>query len=168
MKKLIALFSALVLIAFAANTASAQYNAFATSAASANIIAPISIAKQIDLAFGNIIASAAAGTVVVDVTGTRTNGGGATFPTVAGTVAAAQFKATGFSGSVYSITLPADNVVSLSGTGTAMNLTGFTHNATEVLTGGEEVFEVGATLQVGINQTAGSYTGSFNVIVNYN
>lgn len=168
MKKLIALFSALVLIAFAANTASAQYDASATSGASANIIAPISIAKQVDLAFGNIIASATAGTVEVDVTGTRTNGGGATFPTVPGTVTAAQFKATGFTGSAYSITLPLDNAISLTGTGTDMDLIDFTHNATEVLTGGEEVFEVGATLQVGADQTAGSYSGSFDVIVNYN
>jgi hypothetical protein len=51
-----------------------------------------------------------------------------------------------------------------------MDVNGFTSNSNNKLTGGTEVFFVGATLNLGISQAAGTYTGStgFDVIVNYN
>jgi hypothetical protein len=170
-RKLIFLFAGLLFMVSAMQQVSAQYDESANAEASAVIITPIDITKNTDLAFGNIISSGTAGTVTVDFANARTQTNGATFPTVPGTVSSAQFTVTGFSGSVYSITLPADNAVQLEDAaeiGDNMNLTDFVHNATEVLTGGQEVFQVGATLQVGVNQAAGTYLGSFNVIVNYN
>ena len=146
----------------------AQYDESVSAQASATIITPIDITKSVDLAFGNIIASGTAGTVTVDLADGRTYTGGADFPTVSGTVSSAEFTVTGFTGSVYSITLPADNAIKLSGAGDDMNLTGFNHNATEVLTTGTETFQVGATLNVNADQLAGEYTNTFDVIVNYN
>jgi len=35
------------------------------------------------------------------------------------------------------------------------------------LTGGTDTFNVGGTLAVGANQTAGSYSGTYSVAVNY-
>ena len=47
-----------------------------------------------------------------------------------------------------------------------MIVSSFVHNATGVLSGnGEEVFNVGAVLQVSEFQPAGLYEGTFNVIV---
>ncbi|MBE0661526.1 MAG: DUF4402 domain-containing protein [Bacteroidales bacterium] len=168
MKKLIALFAGLFLMTIAVENVNAQYNVSDQATATAFIITPISIEKIEDLAFGNIIASATIGTVTVDVSNNRTQAGGATFPTVPGTISSAEFTATGFSGAVYSITLPADGAIKLSGVGPDMELTAFVHNAEEVLTGGTETFQVGATLNVNADQAAGAYTGVFDVIVNYN
>jgi hypothetical protein len=170
MKKLIVLFAGLFMMTIAVQNVNADNpQASATADATAVIITPIDIAWQGDLAFGNIIASADAGTVTVDNNDSRSNSGGATFPSVPGTISSAEFKVTGLANVVYTITLPADNVIKLEGTGVDMNLTAFTHNATEVLdAGGEELFKVGATLNVNGNQAAGEYTGEFNVIVNYN
>lgn len=169
MKKLAILFAGLFIMAISVQNVNAQYNASDEASASAVIITPIDIAKEADLAFGNIIASASAGTVTVDFANGRTQSGGATFPSVLGTITSAQFKVTGLSGVAYSITLPADEAVKLTGAGDDMNLTDFAHNATEVLDGsGEETFQVGATLQVNGNQAAGTYTGQFDAVVNYN
>jgi hypothetical protein len=171
MKKLAILFAGLFIMAISVQNVNAQTNPTASdeATASAVIITPIDIAKEADLAFGNIIASASAGTVTVDFANGRTQSGGATFPSVLGTITSAQFKVTGLGGVAYTITLPADEEVKLTGAGADMNLTDFAHNATEVLDGiGEETFQVGATLQVNGNQAAGTYTGQFDAIVNYN
>jgi len=42
-----------------------------------------------------------------------------------------------------------------------------TPSGTGTLTGGAETLNVGATLQVGIGQATGSYTGTYSVTVNY-
>lgn len=172
MKKLAIVFIGLFLMTFAFQSVNAQYDASATSSADATIISPINIEKGADLSFGNIIASGTPGTVTVDNADARTQTGGATFPSVPGIISSAEFTVTGLSGSAYSITLPADNAITLIGPGGAgtdeMDLTDFTHNATETLTGGTETFKVGATLQVGADENAGAYTATFDVIVNYN
>ena len=50
-----------------------------------------------------------------------------------------------------------------------MKVTNFTANAKQVLTDkGEEIFQLGATLNVEANQLAGKYKGQFEVTVNYN
>jgi hypothetical protein len=168
MKNLIAIFAGLFLMTIAIENVNAQYNASDEASATAVIITPISIVKSADLSFGNIIASATAGTVTVDFSNGRTQSGGATFPSVDGTISSAEFVATGFTGALYTITLPVDGAIKLSGTGTDMDLTGFAHNANETLDGGTETFQVGATLNVNADQAAGTYTGAFDVIVNYN
>ncbi len=162
---------AIAIVGFSA-TSFAQTNptVSATASAGATIITPIAIAKNVDLNFGNVAPSATVvGTVTLSTAGTRTNSG-ASLPTAAGTVTAAKFTVTGSGTSTFTITLPADNVVKLTGAGTAMNLTGFNHDAgvTPVLVGGTKSFQVGATLNVGINQTAGAYAATFPVTVNYN
>ncbi|MDD3272752.1 MAG: DUF4402 domain-containing protein, partial [Bacteroidales bacterium] len=68
----------------------------------------------------------------------------------------------------YAISLPADDAIILKSGVNEMKLTGFINNATKVLTDGSETFSVGATLNVGANQVAGSYTATFPVVVNYN
>jgi hypothetical protein len=51
-----------------------------------------------------------------------------------------------------------------------MVVNGFTSNSTKKLSGGTEVFFVGATLNLSASQAAGIYTNStgFDVTVNYN
>ena len=166
--KAIKFFAIAILFSGVSVMASAQNpTATGTANASATIVKPISIEKQGDLAFGNIIASAEGGTVTV-----KTDGGiehnGVKAPSIAVTTSAASFKVEGLVGATYAISLPANDAIILKSGENEMKLTGFKTNATKVLTDGSETFKVGATLNVGAKQAAGSYTATFPVVVNYN
>src|SRR5271165_4561315 len=80
-----------------------------TASASATIVTPISIVKNVDMNFGNVAVSATiAGTAILAPAGTRTTGGagGVTLPATAGTVSAASFTVSGQASYTYAITLP--------------------------------------------------------------
>ena len=89
----------------------------------------------------------------------------------AGTASAAQFTITGTPSAVFVITLPADGTTFLTdGASGSMALNSFVSSpsGTGVLSGGgTQTINVGATLSVGNLQATGSYSGSFNVTVNY-
>ncbi len=161
--------SILVISAFVTN---ANAQATASASASATVVTPISIAKDVDMNFGNIAVTSSGGTVVLATAGTRTTTGGVTLPVVNGTVTAAQFTVSGEGAYTYDITLPSSAVVlTKSGGGATMNATSFNHNAgTPQLSSGTQTFKVGATLTVVAAQAAGAYTTgtAFNVTVNYN
>src|SRR5437868_4952963 len=140
--------------AFAQNTAT---NSDAT--ATANIVAPIAITNSASINFGNVVATAAGGTVVLGTNGSVTPSGVATLSGI--TPTAAEFTVTGDQNFTYSVTLPGNSDVSLSQQGaTSMALTNFTSNATGTFTAGSETFQVGATLHVGANQAPGVYVSS--------
>jgi len=159
-------FSFIALVAMAIGGFSANANAQASATQSANINAlinnPIALTKNADLDFGSAAPSTGATTVVISpagaVSGDAIGKGGS--PTAAG------FTVTGLAGQSYAITLPASATLS-DGTN-SMTVNGFNDNATNVLTAGSETFGVGATLNIGANQTAGTYTGTFDVTVAYN
>lgn len=153
-----------------ATTSQAQETATAT--ATATIVTPISITKDVDMNFGNVaVQSTTAGTVVLTPAGIRSATGGVTLPTTGGTVAAASFTVNGTSGYTYAITLPSTPLTITSG-GNTMTVSTFTSDPTPTgtLTGGTEVLNVGATLNVGAAQAAGTYVSGtpFDVTVNYN
>jgi hypothetical protein len=134
---------------------------------------PISIMKNTDMNFGTIAISASTGTVILSTSGSRTTTGGVFLPSFIGTVTAAQFTVSGEPNYTYAIMLPADFTLYESGVGPAsMIVTAFTSipSATGTLIAGTETVLVGATLNAGASQTAGSYTNAtgFDVIVNYN
>ncbi|WP_321289066.1 DUF4402 domain-containing protein [uncultured Sunxiuqinia sp.] len=174
MKNLVFLFFNLLIIIVATQRVSAQNpEATANATASANIIKVISITNDQNLLFGNIIASAAGGTITVSSDGTSSaTYSGITAPTGnEGSRQAAIFTVEGELSATYSITLPSDNVIELTMTGgDPMELVGFSHNASGTLSNdtGKEIFNVGATLNVNANQATGTYTGSFPVTVAYN
>ncbi|PIW25691.1 MAG: hypothetical protein COW30_18940 [Rhodospirillales bacterium CG15_BIG_FIL_POST_REV_8_21_14_020_66_15] len=130
--------------------------------ASVEIAAPISVTQDTALAFGNIGPSAASGTVAISLAGAQSVTGGVT--ALGGTVAAGAFSVTGANGASYSVSVPAS--VTLSGPGTAMTAT-LNHDGGGSLTAGTDTFNVGGTLSVGANQTAGSYSGTYTVSVDY-
>jgi hypothetical protein len=156
-----------------ANSSFAQ--ASATASASASIIAPITLTKNVDMSFGNIAVSASSGgTVILAPAGTRTTGGagGVTLPATTGTVTAADFTVAGTPDYTYAITLPSSTTIS-DGSGHNMTVDGFTStpSATGTLSsGGSQDLTVGATLTVTAAQTPGTYTNASGVpvTVNYN
>lgn len=181
MRKLTALMAAGLVLAASGMAMAAGDTATVTDvAATATVITPISIANtdSTGLAFGNIVAKSGGGTVVVPaIAGTPTRTGTAGLMTASsGTVTAAKFTATGQSGAAYTVTVPAtDEVVNTTGVGAeTMALSAFTSKLADgstapgTLTGGSEVFYVGATLTVAANQVPGAYEGAFDVSVNYN
>ena len=97
------------------------------------------------------------------------SGSGQNFTTTGGAGSSAQFIVTGDAGVSYSVTLPADHTVLLVADANTMELNSFTSSvgATGTLDGGSQTFTVGATLTVGNSQPAGTYSGSFEVTVNY-
>ncbi len=173
MRKTVFLLASLFVMVLATQRVNAEGPASASASASANatIITPIAIAQVADLNFGNIVAGTATGTVTVDTGGNRTSSTGITLPNATlGTVNAAEFTVTGLADATYAITLPGSIDISTTG-GETMTVTGFTSNPSGTGTlaaNGEQTLSVGATLNVGENQAAGDYTGTFNVTVAYN
>jgi hypothetical protein len=160
----------LAILAFAVFSIDATAQSTANATATATIVNPISIAKDVDMNFGNIASNGSVGTVVMGTDGARVAGAGVTIP--AGSLStAAKFTVTGEGAYTYDLTLPSTITISNSDLIPAdMVVNGFTSNSTKKLTGGTEVFFVGATLNLGASQAAGIYTNStgFNVTVNYN
>lgn len=162
----------LVLAGFGIN-ANAQITAVSGAAtASAKILTPIAVAKNIDLNFGNVVASNSTGTVVITTGGVRSTTGGVFLPATNGTVSAAKFTVTGEDGFGYTLSVPASITLTngASGSMTVDNFTTSVALTAGVLTGGSQEVLVGATLNLAANQAAGNYTNStdLKMTVNYN
>ena len=170
MKNITKLFAIAIAVIGFASTSFAQVTKTAT--ATGTIVTPINLANAGDMNFGNVAVSATAGTVILDPAGTRTKGGGVTFPGVAGTVTAAQFDVTGTPAYTYAITLPTTaTTVSFSGNNMTVDaFTSFPASTGTLDAAGKQTINVGATLNVGALQVAGIYTSTipFSVTVNYN
>jgi hypothetical protein len=153
-----------------------------SSAASAKVVAPIAISTGLtganSLRFGSFSSTGTAGTVVISATGGRTFSSDTVFKGVGTGQApfgAAQFNVTGEANLTYAITLPTGDVTlihTVDNTKT-MLVNAFISNPSatgsgNLGAGGSQTLAVGATLNVGATPTAGSYTGSFDVSVDYN
>lgn len=172
MKNVIKFFAlAVVILGFSANSFG-QVGTTATADASATIVTPIAVTKNVDLVFGNIAVNASVGTVQLAASeaATRTPGGGVTLPVVSGTFTAAKFTVTGVSGSAYTFSVPAGATTVDDNNAHTMTIDSWTSNSTSVITGGSIEVYVGATLNVGASQAPGVYTSDtpFTVTVNYN
>ncbi|MEO8311768.1 MAG: DUF4402 domain-containing protein [Caldimonas sp.] len=162
-----------------ATGAMAQSSATGTGTATATVIRPITITNSIDaLAFGNIVPSGVAGTLELTAAAVTvaTPAGGITQPAATpGTRTAASFTVGGEGGFTYAITLPGVAQTITGPAAATMTVTAFTSSpaATGTLSNalgvaGTETLYVGGTLNVGVNQAPGNYTGTFSVTVAYN
>jgi hypothetical protein len=172
-----------VLIAFgfvaSATGAMAQSSATANGTATATIVRPITLAAARDLAFGNVVPGATIGTMVLTAASSTAASvtGGVTKPgTQVGTVSSAQFNVGGEGGFTYTITLPSSAATITSAASDTMTVDTFTSSivvtagalSNALGAAGTQTFYVGGTLNVGINQAPGNYTGTFPVTVAYN
>jgi hypothetical protein len=121
------------------------------------------------LSFGSFSPGGGSGTVTVTPAGARIPGGGVILvPYSSGQ--AALFTVSGDPNLTYSITLPGNLDVSLTSFSNSMVVNSFASSpagAGQLSGGGSQNLLVGATLSVGGNQASGSYTGTYNVIVNF-
>lgn len=151
---------------------SAQSTALAS--ASATVVAPMSLAKNIDMNFGNAaVSSSTGGVVILSPDGSRATGGsGVTLPAATGEVSAAGFTVAGAPGFTYAITLPESAVIHGPGTaGLLVNAFTSVPSAAGTLdASGSQILSVGATLSIAAAQAPGIYTNAsaLPVTVNYN
>lgn len=158
-----------VALGFSATAMAQTANATATS----TIMATISIEKDVDMSFGNIIPGVGAGTVILTPAGGRSVTGDVTLPPSgsSGNVAAASFTVEGTAGASFAITLPSTPLTLTGPNAKTMTASTFTSTPSGggTLTGGSVTVTVGATLNVGAGQESGTYTSvGFPVTVAYN
>lgn len=143
--------------------------ACALMAASVSWAAAIAISNTQALAFGKFVAGSGGRVTVSPAGGRSASGGVVLVPSGAGT--AAKFVVSGDANVTYAISLPADGTVSLASGTNSMAVNTFTSSPSPTGTlgaGGAQTLSVGATLSVDSNQAIGSYSGTFDVTVNYN
>lgn len=153
-------------------TAQAQATASDTATGSVTIIQPLTIAKDVDLAFGRIVkpASGSGSVTIANTSDTVTAAGGAVaLPGI--TTSRAKFTIAGEGGQAVTVSVPASfNMLNGSNT-IAVALTPDLSSPTSL--SGALGSAGGATLYVGGNfslpagQATGLYTGTFNVSVAY-
>ena len=149
-------------ISFGQDTSTAAVNA------SAKIIKPISIVKVTDINFGDLVPSAEESVIVImEQNGTISSA--AQYYLSTGTRTAASFTISGEAGHAYKINCP--TTIALEGPGDDMTLTFNASLAIDgtplTLTGGTQILNLGGSLALGKNQTAGAYSKEFNVTVAY-
>jgi hypothetical protein len=136
----------------------------------AKVILPAQITKLFDMDFGFVTVTTA-GTAIVDSnTGNVTTTGGVLF--AGGLPHAAQFEAVSPSKTVVHIRLPkkAATVTRVGGTET-MTVDTWSLNGVDtrnVVAHETFDFAIGGTLHVAVNQAEGTYTGTFDVTIDYN
>jgi len=138
----------------------------AQGSATAEVVAPITLqhVNGATLNFGTFTTGDAGGTVVVDQTGVGTATGEVTL--LSGSVEAADaFTVAGDPNRAFTITTAGGTVSN--GTDT-MTFTTSAPNAGALDAAGAAAFSVGGTLTVAGGESAGTYTGSYNVTVAYN
>lgn len=149
-----------ILFALIAGTTFAQTNI----TSSAEIIEAISFVENSGLNFGKV--DNAAGTVIITPAGgvsgkTQISGGSA----VAG-----KLTVSGEAGEAYSLTV-SETATLTAPTSETMDVTAINHDAAALPVlgeNGDDIVNIGGTLTVGANQTAGTYTGTISVTVSYN
>ncbi|WP_310384046.1 DUF4402 domain-containing protein [Roseateles sp.] len=141
--------------------ASAAILAFSVDRAAAQ-----NVVRTAGLSFGSFLAGHG-GSVQVSSNGRWSKSGGVILLGQGSGAAAAQFIITGSSGAGYTIGLPADHSVLLtSANGHSLAVNGFIASLNELGPTLKEL-RIGASLNVGANQAAGTYSGNYNITVEY-
>jgi hypothetical protein len=144
-----------------ANSANA---ATASATADAVILAPLTVTNTDNLDFGTVAVNGA-GTVAVSSGGTRTCSANLV---CSGTPSAAAFTVAGAAS--VNVSIGYQNITTLTSGANSMVLSNLSNSAggTLALNGsGAGAFTVGGDLAVAANQAAGTYQGSFQVVVLY-
>lgn len=163
MQKLKFLF-AIGLLALSANAAAQSASSTVTVEVESRAI---TLTNNTGLNFGTILPYGSAGYVFVANNGTYSTSNA--YISNATGITASTWSVQGIPGAPYAVTLPTSVVIS-NGTET-MTVSNFNRSGAVQLyldAAGGGAFGVGARLNVGANQPAGTYAGSFNVTVSYN
>ena len=146
-----------------ATQANAEDLSSATSAA--NIQGAIAISETTGLDFATVIADSSGDVVTLTTGGGISSTGSSTF---SGSPTNALFAVTGDASTAVTISFSSSDT--LTGPGTAMGLGNFQHDAggsPAFTAGGTLALNVGADLTVNASQTAGAYSGTYTLTIDY-
>ena len=141
-------------------------------AATATVASALSITSATALGFGSFVPDTTAATVVIapQSASFRSRTGNISL-LESGAGAPSTVSLSGAPNMTFSVNLPTSSVTLTGPNSSVMTMSSFTSSLGAakgtIGGGGTASFLVGATLNVGASQTAGSYTGSFNVTVSY-
>ena len=162
-----------LLLAGAASPAFAQATSTASGSGSVTIFQPITVTKNADLKFGNIVRpSAGTGSATVSNAGTRSTVNAVGLAS-GDTPQAAQFTVDGEGGQIYTLAVPPSFSVISGANSILVTTTQDVLNGNVTLSGslgspGSTVVKVGGSIPVDSTTASGAYTGSFNVTATYN
>ncbi len=145
------------------------FAATTSTSVDANIVSTINLVSQNGIVFGDIAASSVAGSVTIDVDGSRTTTGGTTVNSNT-SGRPARYEVSGDPNALYSITLP-ESVVITSSAGDSMIVDSFISSPStsgQLDSGGRQNLTVGATMRIRSFQPFGAYTGVMATTVEYN
>lgn len=139
-----------------------------TATVTAEVLNSLTLTASGNLEFGQIAANTG-GTVIVNSNATVSQTGGLVST---GTRSPASFSVTGSPNAMVLVTVPSGAATLTRANGTeTMTLDGFNTNPNGAFqldpTTGNGVFSVGGTLHVGSSQVPGTYSGTFNIGVEY-
>ncbi len=158
------------------SAALAQSTATATATGTTTIIRPLTISKDVDLAFGRIVKpGTGSGTVAVANTGSSALAGSGAIALPGLAVSHAQFTMAGEGGQLVNVTVPASFDMALVG-GTGQKITvsldpdlGTSTTLSNALgVAGSKTLNVGGHFSLPSTQDTGAYSGTFDVTVAYN
>ena len=169
-----ALMMGTALISLNALAASKAQAATGTGAMTAIILTPITVSGSQGLHFGSMTETGAGGTMLIDTAGARTPGGGVVAVTGAAAEQAGVIRLVAGTGIAIDLSMAATAYTVSDGGGNTMSVNNFNirTNAggtaeTVTLAAATETFPLGATLNVGAGQTAGTYNGAYTLNANY-
>jgi len=173
MKNITKIFAiALVALGFSA-TSFAQTSATSTSLASGTVLKALTINNTTPLNFGTFGSTTSAKTVVLGLDDTRT-ASTATLYSIGAPAKTGVFALEGTPSATFTVTLPTASVTTLTGPGGAtmtILATSWNHDlgiTPTMAADGTQTLKVGATLNVGAGQAAGTYSGNYDVTIAYN
>jgi len=165
MKNIFAFATALII---ATGVQTGAQAAEAEAKAGGQIISALEMTRASDLYFGSIVPNATqAGTVEVSSGGALTCGDNLTC--LGDDISAAGFKVRGEADHGYTVTLPDTVTISNgSATMTISELSDSVSGESAISDAGTDDFSVGGRLSVAAAQASGVYSGTFNVLIEYN
>jgi len=159
---------AAAMAAVAAPASAGSLAGTAAAGAKALLLLPLSITKVDDLDFGTVVPSVTSGTVSIAADGSGQSVTGGVTPIPSGTASRALFAGAGSAGQQVNIFLaPPANLSDGKGHTVPISLS---LESALVTIDSTRAFSVGigGTVTVGANQAAGTYTGTFTVLAQYN
>jgi hypothetical protein len=150
-----------------------------TNYASVTIVKGITISETSSLNFGTMTIPTAAENLILTTANVRIVSSPSNIELLAQAPVSqnATYTVTGSGGATYIIALPSNGTVTISNGAEHMDIVDFVSypasagkngNVGHLSDSGIDSFTVGATLKLEISQVSGTYTGTFNISVNYN
>lgn len=141
----------------------------ASASASAVVVNPLALSRTADLHFGAIASGVFGGEVILQPNGDRFASGDVAL-VASGQAAPAAFSIIGHPEALFSVFLPLGMVITNQDGSGSMLISSFTSDLdaiTQLDESGTAEFNVGAVLELGPNQSEGTYSGTFEVLVAY-